>query len=268
MLRSPSSFRGDATARQSPLFESIGRELGGSPERKATTLSALLKSRWIKTRLLGPAGIFTLTDNQFEGCAQTAGFSQPCEVRKMVEEYTGYSFQSCTVSAPETAEQENTSNQHGKGHQTIEKDNTISDQLGVAGCCRVALPQTIIGKYLAMVPDSENTEVNEKIFGPASTDIAVWMYCMTGKWNWGSLLDRKLGQQMSFYLPKLEPISPGKPRGWQGVFSNKHRLLGRNDVAVRERALKPSAQGPHASCPTPRESAARVRKSHIPSWTA
>ena len=143
------------------------------------------------------------------------------------------------------------------------KDNTITNQLGLAGCIRVALPQNIIAKYLAMVPDPRNTELTEKTFGPASTDVVVWVWLKTGKWNWGTYFARKLGQQMTFYFEKLEPISPGKPRSWEGVFGNKMRLLGRNDVDVSERALEPTfSPDPHATAaPAPLSQLAPRRES-------
>lgn len=88
----PEAFyrRGDALI--SPYFKSIGRELGGTPERKVIEAKDLVKKRYARTRI---QQLFKLTGKQFEEVLSDVG-ADTCW-KPMFEEHAGYTFTSTAI---------------------------------------------------------------------------------------------------------------------------------------------------------------------------
>ena len=231
----PEDFAGRGDARISPFFKSIGKRVGGSPQKRVLELKDSVKRKYGRYSL---AQMFRLADTQFDGLLTEAGIDT-CW-RSMIEESASMRF-----VAPSTADAIVTFSggrsvvpQEGRGEVTKVKVNTVSDQLGREQIVRVVVAPAIL--LLGPQGDAHSIILSDPQVTTLSTALILWIYCKTGQFNVGVGLLEHCAKAFDARWKKRYCKKNGwQPIRWYVVLFNRARCLDRPDSTVR-RASVPS----------------------------
>lgn len=210
----PEAFAGRGDARLSPFFRALGRDLGGSPGRKAAQCQQIIKVKYGRTKM---KQLWRLTTVQMERVLQEVG-ADVCW-RPMIEDAGGFMFEVPDVPESAALVQTGGTLAAGRGELTRTVENTVADSLGVVSLCRIWVPEAIFA--LVTVCDPLNTRLKPAQVNILSTAWCVWLYCKTGKFNAGTALANHCGKQFDARYPLL-PLK--KEKGFAPILLRKSYL--------------------------------------------
>ena len=229
----PEDFTGRGDALISPFFKSIGKRVGGSPQKRVIVLKDSVKRKYGRYSL---NQMFRLAQTQFDGLLTEAGIDT-CW-RPMIEETASMRF-----VAPSTADAIVTFSagrsvvpQEGRGEVKKVKVNTVSDQLGSEQIVRVVVAPAIL--LLGPQGDADSIILSDPQVTTLSTALILWIYCKTGQFNAGvGLLDHCAKAFAARWKKRYSKKNGWEPIRWYVVLFNRARCLDRPDSTVRRASV-------------------------------